>query len=241
MLIQLAELPIPPGHCLACSGVYSQAQMQEHLRNCPARNPSQPTAATPEAKVGNYFELLVEGRQLGAYWLYLEMGSAATLLDLDKFLRRKWLECCGHLSIFKIGNQEYAVEPDSEYNPIELPMRGAKISKVLQEGVGQSFEYEYDYGSTTALKLKLVGEYSRPIVATTATKKVQLLAENQAPEIKCDICGAVGAVKVCTECQWQGAGLYCQKCARQHAKEVHSDYFLPVVNSPRVGVCGYRG
>ena len=43
------------------------------------------------------------------HWLELGVRCDATLRDLDKFLRSLWLECCGHLSQFKINDVTYSV------------------------------------------------------------------------------------------------------------------------------------
>ncbi|MCC7347317.1 MAG: hypothetical protein IT538_07945 [Variibacter sp.] len=94
---------------------------------------------------------------------------------------------------------------------------------------------EYDFGSTTELALKVVG------VREQGTEKgnVMLLALNDMPETVCDQCGACPATQICTDCEWSGKGWLCDDCAAAH--ECGEDMFLPVVNSPRTGVCGYAG
>jgi hypothetical protein len=42
-----------------------------------------------------------------AYWLDLEVRADAKLDALDSFVRRIWLECCGHSSAFTIGAVKY--------------------------------------------------------------------------------------------------------------------------------------
>ena len=37
------------------------------------------------------------------FWLDLVATREATLRDIDRLLRRIWLECCGHLSQFYVG------------------------------------------------------------------------------------------------------------------------------------------
>jgi len=58
---------------------------------------------------------VVEGSYLPYYWMHLELPANATLEDLDSFLRDIWLECCGHLSAFRIEGKEYLSEP-SEFD-----------------------------------------------------------------------------------------------------------------------------
>jgi hypothetical protein len=61
---------------------------------------------------------------------------------------------------------------------------------------------------------------------------------NEPPSIPCMSCGKIAA-QVCTECLWSGEGWLCDECAAEH--ECGEEMLLPVVNSPRVGVCGYTG
>jgi hypothetical protein len=138
------------------------------------------------------------------------------------------LECCGHLSAFEIGGKRYASGPMDE----EMSMR-ARLSEVLE--VGMKFFYKYDYGSTTALVLKVVAlrEQGLPKGA------IQLLARNEAPQVCCQRCRIQPTTQICTECAWKGEGWLCEACAVAH--ECGNEMCLPVVNSPRVGVCGYTG
>jgi hypothetical protein len=111
----------------------------------------------------------------------------------------------------------------------ETSMR-SPLSRVAD--VGTKFKHEYDYGSTTLLSLKVVGFWDR----ATPENKVQLLARNDPPEINCGICETQLATQICTGCDevW-----LCDPCSESH--ECGEDCLLPVVNSPRAGVCAYSG
>lgn len=115
---------------------------------------------------------------------------------------------------------------------------GSALGDVLK--VGTKFDHEYDFGSTTELTLKVLSE--REGVALGKKKApVVLLARNEAPEILCEVCGQP-AILVCTNCNWGGVaysnqGAVCKKCAKKH--KCGDDMMLPIVNSPRTGVCGY--
>jgi len=106
------------------------------------------------------------------------------------------------------------------------------VEKVLRPGM--DFRHEYDFGTTTDLSLKVVSQWEggRP------GEPVELLARNDAPAIPCESCGRP-ATQICVECMWEGTGWMCDDCADNH--ECEEDMFLPVVNSPRVGMCGYTG
>src|SRR5438045_3051287 len=81
----------------------------------PATPRALPRASPTRAASGPALHLTVEDREIGAYWLHLEAGPTATLEDLDLYLRRIWLECCGHLSAFQINGVRYAAVPDDEW------------------------------------------------------------------------------------------------------------------------------
>src|SRR6266700_1128140 len=110
---------------------------------------------------------------------------------------------------------------------------GVSLEKVLK--VGQKFTYEYDFGSTTELKLRVLSE--RDGVVQEEDDPVTILARNVPPVILCKVCGKP-ATKVVGGYFNVEENAYCNKCARRSEE---SDMMLPVVNSPRVGVCGYTG
>jgi hypothetical protein len=108
--------------------------------------------------------------------------------------------------------------------------------------VGNTFTYEYDFGTSTDLKLKVVGEREGGFPSDVG---VLVVAQNEAPEILCQVCGKKRAVKICNYCEYEGKGWLCSDCARGHKKKsscgLSEEELLPVVNSPRAGVCGYAG
>ncbi len=156
------------------------------------------------------------------YWIYVDARADATLANLDKLLRSLWLECCGHLSAFRVG-------------PIEPPMN-ARVGQVFHDK-GQKFSYEYDFGSTTPLKGHVVGSRT----GSLGRERVHLLARNNPLEWVCTECGAP-ATQICSACldEDDSEGLFCETHASEHDHD-GDIYLLPVVNSPRMGVCGYTG
>ena len=111
---------------------------------------------------------------------------------------------------------------------------GVSLEKALK--VGQKFRYEYDFGSTTELSLRVAGE--REGVLLDEEDDIHILARNMPPEIKCSRCGKP-ATKVAAGYDSWGVveHAFCAACSKK-AKE---DAWLPIVNSPRVGVCAYTG
>src|SRR5207237_6336856 len=131
-----------------------------------------------------WLHLLIEGGK--QYWLHVEMRGPATLAELDGFLRDIWLECCGHLSAFRIEGKSYSVAPDdSGWSDQDEEDMQVPVEVVLRPGLHA--EYEYDFGSTTSLHIKVVGERTG---AALGKERLQLLARNDAPAIPCGVCGA---------------------------------------------------
>ena len=177
---------------------------------------------------GPSFHLFVEGRHAKAYWMHVALPVNAPLSKLDRFLRKTWLECCGHLSSFEIAGERYASDPMGVESSMKRPLQQLV-------DVGMSFSYEYDYGSTTELKLKVAGV--RP--EGTPKGAAQLLARNEPPSILCQSCRTEPAAEICVVCACDEVGWLCPACADGHSCE--EEMRLPVTNSPRAGVCAYSG
>ena len=219
--------PTSRGQCGLCGRMFAKARMTTHLKSCTRKAQAGGGGKKNVAK-RPVFHIVVEGRYLPEYWMHLEVPTAAKLELLDQFLRDVWLECCGHLSLFQIGDTFYSVSPaDMDDEPMS-----ARLRDVV--GPGVTFHHQYDFGDTTYLKLKVVSEYESALGA----RKVRLLARNEPPAIPCSHCGKP-AIEVCLECVYSGEGWLCEACASAH--ECDEEMSLPVVNSPRVGVCGYAG
>lgn len=181
------------------------------------KNHLQITHAQPDGDQ-KCFLLKIEDAYLKNYWLYADISLTASLSSLDKFLREIWLECCGHLSAF-------------------LRNGGPQIGKTRKLGeleVGESLLHEYDFGTTSATVISIVAETKRK----TQKKAVRLLARNEPPVFRCITCGAP-ATSLCAECMCEtDDAFFCDACGQAHE---HEDMLLPVVNSPRMGMCGYCG
>jgi len=218
------------GTCKFCGGHYSKGSMSRHLEAC--RQKHDEKAGKSSQKVRS-FHIVVEGSP--QHWLHLEASAEATLAHLDALLRATWLECCGHLSAFEIGRTLYSVAPDPDmmgFGGVEETDMKARLSDVLQTGV--KFTHDYDFGSTTQCRLRVTAEHELPL----KKHEINVEARNDPPEIPFMECGQP-AVVVCTDCMWEGESGLCRKCAKKH--ECGDEMFLPVVNSPRMGVCGYSG
>lgn len=242
------------GKCLYCNEVFSKSyinrHLQKHLNDKILHN-----------KPGKSFLLKVQTNPDWGntpYFLSLWIDGQTAMEELDQFLRDIWLECCGHMSSFtnpknrrqstgmfgffeaeellekgKIREYEKMMEDINGEVPMSRKAKAA-LSKALK------LDYKYDFGSTTELLVTVAEEY--PVKADEA---IVLLSRNEPPELLCEHCGKEAAREICIVCYgYRDEGIFCTKCAKKHAKtcDDYDDYAaMPVVNSPRMGVCGYDG
>jgi hypothetical protein len=199
------------GICESCGIRKGKVAMVTHLKQCLMTKGS-------ESPLTPVMLLRVQQGPGSPYWLDVATPFDSKLGQLDNLLRRVWLECCNHLSDFFEGR----------YNEIPMNVRMTQVFGT----VGDTVNYQYDFGSTTELTIRLAG------VAHAASGKPAVVARNEAPLCPCEECGDP-AVSICTECAWNGAGFCCAKHAEDHG--CGEEMLLPVVNSPRMGVCGYTG
>jgi len=214
------------GKCIFCEKMYSKAGISRHLTV---------HLKTMEKEANSKNQVLHLNIQASDMFLHLLIKANTPLAEIDRFLRAIWLECCGHLSSFKIKGKNYIVDWDStEF--------GEKMSSKAQNIFlsKKTVEYEYDFGSTTYLTIQLVNAYHINI-----KKKILLLSRNEPLNLLCDTCKTQPAKEICLTCiGWKDESYFCTKCALKHAKkcEDFSDYAsMPVVNSPRMATCGYVG
>jgi hypothetical protein len=93
-------------------------------------------------------------------------------------------------------------------------------------------------GTSSETIVKLVGaREGKPLT----TKPIVLMVRNQIPDDKCIECGATAAY-LCAECLIEDEvwGTLCAEHAEDHSHQNYGEPF-PLVNSPRLGMCGYSG
>ncbi len=213
------EYSVPKCTCLLCKSEFTRRGIGRHLTACLKKH----APKTKNSLHGRYCFLSVQATCNPDYFLYLLVSQDATVGDLDDYLRKIWLECCGHMSSFSYGKWGEELPLDTGIR--ELCRRGEPLN------------YIYDFGSTTELWIKI---YREVACSLKIGEEIILLARNAEPIIPCNVCGKYPAKHICTECQWNGdSGWLCEKCATIH--ECDDEMFLPVVNSPRTGVCAYTG
>jgi hypothetical protein len=204
------------GKCKYCNKTVTQQGMSRHLathlKENELKNPSTALA----------LHLLIKA---GPYFLHLLVPGTKNLKTIDTFLRKIWLECCGHMSNFNMGG---------------WGSQAVGITKKCEEVFSNTSKltYRYDMGSTTELEIELKGSYH------LAVADIILLSRNEPLPIMCEACKNKPAKYLCIAHDYDEASLFCETCAGKHEKtcEDFDDYArMPVVNSPRVGVCAYEG
>ena len=112
------------------------------------------------------------------------------------------------------------------------------LEKVLK--VGQKFSYEYDFGSSTDLTLKMLSEREGAVQNEDEDEDtIEILARNVEPGMLCKVCGKPAKFVVGGYFDVEENAFCSKKCVKKSGED--ADMLLPVVNSPRVGVCAYTG
>lgn len=236
------------GVCIFCNKTYTQRGINRHLKTHLAK------LDKPMGIVDSSFLLKIVTNpryEKSAYFLYLWVNGKTKIEEIDEFLRDIWLECCGHLSSF-IDVEEEQKSRDrhrerlfnnvfEEYDFDELDPGEIDPDKTANKALykGQTINYSYDFGSSTELQITVEESYK-----IKAPENIVLLSRNEPLKIMCEKCGKKPAQEICTIHGWDEDSLFCEKCAKKHAKECDEfeDYAgLPIVNSPRFGVCAYDG
>ncbi len=101
------EQIVTKGVCSKCKEIMSTRAAKSHIAKCLNQGIEDSSDA---------FLIKVQWPHKNPiYWLYLSVPFKSKLEDLDHFLRKIWLECCGHLSQFTIDHKRYSsyFEPNS--------------------------------------------------------------------------------------------------------------------------------
>ncbi|MCL1992733.1 MAG: hypothetical protein FWG66_07285 [Spirochaetes bacterium] len=193
------------GNCYLCGESFTKITMKTHLR------------LHNEKKGDEECRLLkIEGIHDKCYWLYIDVPVDKTLSVVDAFLRKIWLECCGHMSMFYSGDEKIAAS-----------------SKLEKFNTGDKFFHNYDFGNTTTTQVTIMGNITRK----QQKSPVRLLARNAPPILRCADC-ETPAKFICMEPDDNdNFPFYCGKCIKNHPKKT----MFYITNSPRMGACSYTG
>lgn len=217
------------GKCFYCNEELSERTVKRHVKGCKGRKEKINEAMESSKKTKSQYVLSIVP-QYGSkeYCLYIAIDIDSTLKNLDSFLRDIWLECCGHLSSFIIGDVNYdsSVDEDSEVFSNDETM-DFKLRQVIS--VGDKFRYDYDFGSTTTLKLEVIDEY----LTGEKHSQIEILARNEEIQNFCANCN-----KKAEYFDYEELKFFCEDCMDEDTDMVDAPEYT---NSPRDGVCGYEG
>lgn len=215
------------GKCYICKKEFTKAGMKKHLSICN-------NLCTGKTK---YYLIKVEDYYDKSYWLYLQVKTNITLNELDDFLRDIWLECCGHLSSFTIDHVIYDKvfnEDDSFFFNDNEDMSDFRLIEVISKN--STFIHEYDFGSTTKLKLTVVDSYT----GINSLEGISLLARNNRKDFKCAECGNYSTYLL-TDYDYSDYKPLCDACIENISDDEDDIVYIKITNSPRMGVCAYEG
>ncbi|MGE5221729.1 MAG: hypothetical protein ACM3PY_04785 [Omnitrophica WOR_2 bacterium] len=223
----MARKPETRGTCAYCSEVITRRSVDKHLEKCPQRQETLQSAEASSRSVETLWQLRVQDAHDKDFWLDLEMRGPATLAKLDDYLRAIWLECCDHLSMFTIGGwQGEEIAETRKADAIFAP--------------GLVLRHLYDFGTTSETDIKVLS--FRKGKATTK-HPIALLARNLQPAAMCQECNQPAAW-FCPECLYEAEEPDMWFLCDEHVKDhPHNRYgeVIELVNSPRLGMCGYDG
>ena len=213
------------GSCAFCGQEIAKGGMSRHLASCAQRQEAIAEAEKKAGSVAKLFHLRAQADGLPEFWLDLELRGDATLKDLDHYLRKIWLECCGHMSEFSFG----------AWTGKKVAMT-RRIKDVFMPGTELTHVYDFGTSSITLIKYVAARE-GKPLTS----HPILLLARNVMPESVCITCQHPAAW-LCQECLIEENiwGTLCDEHAKTHPHDEYGEP-IPLVNSPRLGMCGYEG
>jgi hypothetical protein len=219
----MARKPQSRGKCEYCGEETTKSGMTKHLAKCEKRFMTIESAKQPSESI---WHLRVQSAYSKDFWLDLEMRGSAPLEELDHYLRAIWLECCGHLSKFTVGGWGGEVR------------KGRRADDVFS--MQTTLHHLYDFGTTSETDIQVV-----EVREGNATTKhpIALMARNNMSEMLCIECSKPASY-LCLECLNEatetGTWFLCDEHAQDHPHEEYGEP-LPLINSPRMGMCGYTG
>ncbi len=209
------------GICMSCGKELSAEEMKEHVIDCAQQEQKRP--------LEDNLILHISAADDADYWMDIALKKDATLAQLDKFLRDEWVDCCGHMSMFVCGGTEYYSDCAAEMGGRSMNTR---IFKKME--CGTQLLYDYDFGTTTRLVIDVIGEAGM----SKRHKKVIQLARNIQPQYACVKCGEKAEFVISRTGESIAEAAYCETCADE-VMQREGMKMLPILNSPRCGMCGY--
>lgn len=151
------------GKCYYCSKELTERTIKRHMKTCPEMAQA---IINKKRDIDIYREQFIISIKpkydKDKYCIYLSIDENLSLGILDRFIRDNWVECCNHLSLFKIKGDIFELDEMEDF----------QIGALLEPE--EKFEYVYDFGSSTELELEVVDVIQVPESYT----QVELIARN---------------------------------------------------------------
>ena len=236
--------------CKFCNTKIGIKKMPDHLPDCIFNACSDKTGYLIEFTSSSY----ITNKE---YSMFAIFGHECKFSHIDKFLRQNWCECCSHMSTLDVFEE---VNDEQSHKSIKFTTPISKYSHANQ------FCYCYDMGSTTTIYFRIIGilygnelnlktipnpdaELDKKIINTinqmlknkttlklktntNTNTNIELIYRNEPFVFKCKNKCKRNATIIFDEEK------YCSQCVLEEP-DYEEECVLAIVNSPRVGVCGY--
>ena len=179
------------GECRLCDRSFTRLGIANHITSCRRRTVSREwdrqVAADGNDDLARAYHLEIWSADDPDFWMHVEIPAALTLETLDRFIRRKWMEDCGHPSRFIVNGEKYDSHvPDEKTHGFSYPFPVNPMTVPLSDVAGitdEPFRYEYDFGSTSTARIKAVSS------GWSKQSDIRLVARNDLAFYSCEICG----------------------------------------------------
>lgn len=230
---------VTQGKCQGCSTLISKRAFAKHLETCPM--------IQSYKNDQNFLFQIFDRFRPDLYWMVVAAPPKLTLKELDSFLRSIWLGCCQHMSCFSLPSNEKEFYPYYFWNRSFMDRhRYALMNNYYLQDIFPEYSYlhyDFDFGNLSALKIEFPPNYDNTSSDSSSTlvNDFQLLILNYPPHYICDQCCKLPLEVNCSICM-RSFCLKCLQSRRAHNCDIFdTEDILPIINSPRVGKCGYTG
>ena len=239
--------------CTICQKKFGSIQIEKHKPICYMEQHMNESGYFIEFRSYSYITNKI-------YKLYVIFGLNCKFTHIDKFLRKIWCECCNHLS-------EFYFFKDAKSNSENIKKNS--FLKNYEENVG-NFGYDYDMGSTTTIYFKIISKLNgneintkNKIIYRNEPPVIMCDVCNNEPSVYvydedciCNNCiindESDNESDEDNESENNKSNENKQNDKNNENDSNDSDnyetietfniedFVLPIVNSPRVGICGYQ-
>lgn len=238
-MIEMEDSNVTQGRCQGCNALISKKAFIKHLETCPI--------IQSYKNDQNLLFQIFDRYRPDLYWMVVAAPPTLTLKELDSFLRSIWLGCCQHMSCFVLPSNEKEFYPYCFWNrSFTERHRYDLMNNYHLQDIFPKYsylDYDFDFGNLSALQIEFLPNHDNTssFYSNTLVNDFQLLILNHPPYYTCDKCCKLPLEVNCSVCM-RSFCLKCLQSRRAHNCDIFdTEDILPIINSPRVGKCGYIG